>query len=88
MTIMDRMAAALDELELKWASKRRPKAFYLVAADHAEFMAIGEKDTVRVPFGNNPVIWRDEDAFHGVPVRLSGGQCSKLYNHTMQGQAL
>lgn len=87
--ILDRLDAALADLEKRWQSRRRPKAFYLVPEDWAAFMATNPP-TQRFPFGNNPTVYRDEPAHHGVPVRQCIGKAaaSRLYDHSSSGRAV
>jgi hypothetical protein len=81
------MGRALDILEAQWKGRRRPKAFYLVEADWAEFLAT-DPPKARFPFGNNPPAQREEPAFRGLPVRLSDGKASRLYDHTTNGRSI
>jgi hypothetical protein len=85
-----RMSLAIAQLEAKWGGKRKPKAFYLNADDWAVFNVMHDElpTFVRVPFGNNPTVWRDEPAYCCLPVRPSKSTISKLYNHTTQGSVL
>jgi len=78
LTITERMTAAIAYLRER-QPRRGPKAFYLVEADWAEFMAT-DPPTVTVPWANNPRIMRDDPAFEGVPVRQTDGKQSRLYN--------
>lgn len=85
--ITERMADALQQLNARWKGQRRPKAFYLVSDDWAEFSQ-SEWPTITSKFGNNPPMTVTEPAFSGVPVRKSKGRSSKLYNHTSSGTEL
>lgn len=89
--ILDCMADALATLKKRWPT-RKPKAFYLGPDDWADFMAsASERATVRVAFGNNPRVWRDEPAFNDVPVRESRNvppRQSRLYDDTTTGHPI
>lgn len=89
MTILERLDRALAELEAHWTGRRKPKAFYLSPADWAEWRAAtSNPPIVRVPFGNNPTVWRDEPAYRDVPVRESRSSQSRLYDDTTTGRAI
>lgn len=75
------------DLDKRWAGKRRPKAFYLIADDWRDFMAT-EPPSVETMFGNNPPIKVIDPAFKGVPVRESTGKESRLYDNTTTGRAV
>ena len=87
--IRERMSAALTRLRVNWGGKRKPKAFYLNAADYHEFMSTpGQRETVTLPFGNRPPVMRTDFAFDGVPVRESKEPLttSKLYDQTQSAR--
>lgn len=85
--IANRMAKGLAALGAHWKGNRRPKAFYLIADDWAEFMTT-KPPTIRTMFGNNPPRERLDPAFDGVPVRESKGKESRLYDHTTTGRSI
>lgn len=86
--ILDRMETALADLDRRWAGKRRPKAFYLLADDWAAFMAT-DPPTVQTMFGNNPPTLVTDPAFREIPVRESTGRtASRLYDNTTTGRAI
>lgn len=89
--ILDCMAEALAKLATRWP-KRSPKAFYLGPDDWTDFIVSAEVHaTVRVPFGNNPTVWRTELAFNGVPVRESKNvppRQSRLYDDATIGHPI
>lgn len=81
------MEKAIRRLDKQWGGRRTPKAFYLNRADWAEFIA-ANPPTVRVLWGNNPPIWRDDPSFKGVPVRETDSASSRLYNSSGGGNAV
>lgn len=87
MTITERLQAALDRLAANWSGRRRPKAFYLIESDWDEFMAT-KPPTIRTMWGNNPPTSVEDPAFGEVPVRLSTGKQSRLYDNTTTGRNL
>lgn len=86
--IWQRMEAALVAIN---RTHRRPKAFYLGPADWAAFIAAADaRDTVTLPWGNNPVQQRTDPAFNGLPVRKSKSdtEVSRLYDHVGVGREI
>ena len=86
--ILDRLRAALLDLNTRSNGKRRPKAFYLSPSDWTEFQATTDGAAVCTSFGNNPRVWRDDAAFGGIPVRQSKSLKSRLYDHTSVGRVV
>lgn len=82
-----RMAQTLRVLSSHWGGRRRPKAFYLIESDWNEFMAT-KPPTIRTMWGNNPPTSVEDPAFQDVPVRLSTGKQSRLYDNTTTGRNL
>jgi hypothetical protein len=85
--VVERMSHALAELDKRWAGKRRPKAFYLVADDWRDFMATNPP-TIQTMFGNNPPTLVTDPAFRETPVRESTGKVSRLYDSTTTGREI
>lgn len=86
--IVDRLAQALTNLDIRWKGQRRPKAFYLVGEDWSAFIATNPP-TIETMFGNNPPVKVTDPSFNGVPVRQSQSRLqSRLYDNTTTGRAI
>jgi hypothetical protein len=87
VSILDRMAQSLRDLDRRYMGKRLPKAFYLQHGDWVDFMAT-DPATVETIWGNNPPTKVTDPAFQDLPVRLSAAQVSRLYDHTSTGRVI